>query len=147
MDTHAKYLDELLHDSWIRLPPVQVDEAVVLQCHRDGDGKRSYFRVTLEGSTIDGFDDPEERGSMTVLGVAITDDRLCFEGVEGSELRLRPPEAIKHASAGAVEDTRTWAAKIGLRNGETPPTAAEVVSVDTLGTERSGTEPETGSTT
>jgi hypothetical protein len=130
MDTHATYLDELLHDAWIPLPPVEVGESVVLQCHRDADGKRSYFRVTLVGSAIAGFEDPEQRGAMTVLGVATADTHLCFEGVEGGELRLRSPAAIRHASAGTVEDTRSWTAKIGLGEGEPPPTAVEVVPLD-----------------
>jgi hypothetical protein len=60
MTTNDKYLDDLLHDAWIPLPPVEIDDAVVLQCHRDAGKKRSYFRVTLTGSSIDGFDDPEE---------------------------------------------------------------------------------------
>lgn len=130
METHATYLDQLLHDAWIPLPPVQVGDSVVLQCHRDGDGKRSYFRVTLEGSEIVGFEDPEGRGWMTVLGVAANEAQLSVEGIEGSELRLRSPGAIKHASAGSVPDTRSWTARVGLRGGEAPPSAAEVVPVD-----------------
>ncbi len=139
MTTNDEYLDDLLHDAWIPLPPVEIDDAVVLQCHRDADSKRSYFRVTLAGSSIDGFDDPEEDRGMTVLGVAISNGLLCVEGVEGGLLRLRPPEAIKHASAGSVEDTRSWSAKIGLTDGERPPTAAEVVPIvdDPLGGEDS----------
>ena len=129
MTTHDKYLDELLHDAWIPLPPVEIDDAVVLQCHRDADKKRSYFRVTLTGSSIDGFDDPGEERGMKVLGVAVSSGLLCLEGVEGGELRLRPPEAIKHASAGSVEDKRSWTAKIGLTDSEEPPTAAEVVPI------------------
>jgi len=129
MTTNDKYLDDLLHDAWIPLPPVEIDDAVVLQCHRDADKKRSYFRVTLAGSSIDGFDDPEEAHGMKVLGVAISNGLLCLEGVEGGELRLRPPDAIKHASAGSVDDKRSWTAKIGLTDGEQPPTAVDVVSV------------------
>jgi hypothetical protein len=129
MTTHERYLDELLHDAWIPLPPVQIDDAVVLQCHRDADRKRSYFRVTLNGSTIDGFDDPEERQGMKVLGVAVTNGLLCFEGVEGGELRLRTATSIKHAAAGSVEDTRSWTAKLGLSDAEAPPAAVEVVPV------------------
>lgn len=129
MTTNEKYLDDLLHDAWIPLPPVQIDDAVVLQCHRDADKKRSYFRVTLAGSWIDGFDDPEASSGMKVLGVHLIDGLLCLEGVEGGALRLRPPEAIKHVSAGSVDDTRSWTAKIGLTGGETPPTAIDVVPV------------------
>ena len=66
---------------------------------------------------------------MKVLGVAENNGLLCLEGVEGSELRLQLPEAIKHVTAGSVEDKRSWTAKIGLRDGEQPPTAAEVVPV------------------
>lgn len=145
MTTHERYLDDLLHDAWIPLPPVQIDETVVLQCHRDADGKRSYFRVTLEGSGIAAFDDPEGRGCMTVLSVAVTGSHLCLEGVEGSELRLRPPDAIKHVSAGAVDDTRSWTVKIGLRDGETPPTAAEVVPVGNGDRPANGSEVESTS--
>lgn len=129
MTPNDKYLDDLLHDAWIPLPPVVIDDAVVLQCHRDADRKRSYFRVTLTGSRLEGFDDPEECGSMKILGVAESNGLLCLEGVEGGELRLGLPEAIKHLATGSVEDTRSWTAKIGLRDGEEPPTAAEVVPV------------------
>ncbi len=130
MTSNDRYLDDLLHDAWIPLPPVEIDDAVVLQCHRDADKKRSYFRVTLAGSGIDGFDDPEERMGMKVLGVHLIDGLLCLEGVEGGALRLRPPEAIKHVAAGSVEDTRSWTARIGLTDGEKPPTAADVVPIN-----------------
>jgi len=129
MTSNDKYLDDLLHDAWIPLPPVVIDDAVVLQCHRDADRKRSYFRVTLTACGLEGFDDPEERGSMKVLGVAESNGLLCLEGVEGGELRLQLPGAIKHVAAGSVEDTRSWTAKIGLREGEQPLTAVEVVPV------------------
>ena len=124
-----RYLDDLLHDAWIPLPPAELDDAVVLQCHRDADRKRSYFRVTLTGTRIDGFDDPEQLGGMKILGVAESNGLLCFEGVEGGELRLRQPDAIKHVAAGSVEDTRSWTAKIGLREGGQPPTAVEIVPI------------------
>ncbi len=133
MTTNEKYLDDLLHDAWIPLPPVEIDDAVVLQCHRDADKKRSYFRVTLAGAYIDGFDDPEECSSMKVLGVHLINGLLCLEGVEGGQLRLRPPEAIKHVAAGSVDDTRSWTAKIGLSDGDEPPSAAEFVPVTDQG--------------
>ncbi len=133
MTTNEKYLDDLLHDAWIPLPPVEIDDAVVLQCHRDADKKRSYFRVTLAGARIDGFDDPEECCSMKVLGVHLINGLLCLEGVEGGELRLRPPEAIKHVAAGSVEDTRSWTAKIGLTDGDEPLSAADVVPINDQG--------------
>lgn len=130
MTTHDKYLDDLLHDAWIPLPPVEIDDAVVLQCHRDADKKRSYFRVTLTECAIRGFDDPEEIAGMKVLGVAVNDDgHLCLEGVEGGELRLALPSAIKHVAAGSVDDTRSWTTKLGLRSGEEPPRATNVVPV------------------
>jgi len=130
MTSHDKYLDDLLHDAWIPLPPVELDDAVVLQCHRDADQKRSYFRVTLTACAIRGFDDPEELEGMKVLGVALNDDgQLCLEGVEGGELRLELPSAIKHVSAGSVDDTRSWTTKLGLRRGEAPPPATNVVPV------------------
>ena len=124
-----KYLDDLLHDAWIPLPPVETDDAVVLQCHRDADRKRSYFRVTLIDSRIEGVDDPEDRRGMTILGVAVTNGLLCLEGVEGAELRLRRPGAIKHVAAGSVDDNRSWTTKIGLRDGDEPPLASEIVPI------------------
>lgn len=129
MTSHDKYLDELLHDAWIPLPPVEIDDAVVLQCHRDADKKRSYFRVTLTECVIRGFDDPDALAGMKVLGVAISDGQLCLEGVEGSELRLALPTAIKHAAAGSVDDTRSWTAKLGIGDAEQPPVATDVVSI------------------
>lgn len=130
MTSHDKYLDELLHDAWIPLPPVEIDDAVVLQCHRDADKKRSYFRVTLTECAVNGFDDPEELAGMKVLGVAVNEDgHLCFEGVEGGELRLALPSAIKHVAAGSVEDTRSWTSKLGLRDVDEPPLASTVVPV------------------
>lgn len=129
MTSHDKYLDELLHDAWIPLPPVEIDDAVVLQCHRDADKRRSYFRVTLTDCAISGFDDPEHNAGMKVMGVAISDGQLCLEGVEGAELRLRLPGAIKHVATGSVEDKRSWTTKLGIREGEQPPNASEVVLV------------------
>ncbi len=130
MTSHDKYLDELLHDAWIPLPPVEIDDTVVLQCHRDADKKRSYFRVSLIECAIRGFDDPEEIASMRVLGVAVNSaGELCLEGVEGGELRLRVPGAIKHASAGSVEDPRTWTSRLGFGDGDQPPLATEMVPI------------------
>lgn len=129
MTSHDEYLDELLHDAWIPLPPVEIDDAVILQCHRDGDKKRSYFRVTLTECAIRGFDDPEAHAGMKVLGVAISDGQLCLEGVEGGELRLALPTAIKHAAAGTVDDKRSWTTKLGIGGAEQPPMATEIVSV------------------
>ncbi len=130
MTSHDKYLDELLHDAWIPLPPVEIDDSVVLQCHRDADRRRSYFRVTLTGCGINGFDDPEENAGMKVLGVALSNGQLCLEGVEGAELRLGLPGAIKHVATGSVEDTRSWTSRIGIRVGEEPPSAKDFVSID-----------------
>ena len=129
MTSHDKYLDELLHDAWIPLPPVEIDDAVVLQCHRDADKKRTYFRVTLTGCVVRGFDDPEKQAGMKVLGVAVTDGQLCLEGVEGGELRLALPVAIKHVNAGSVDDPRSWSTKLGIRDGEQPPPATEIVPI------------------
>jgi len=130
MTSHDKYLDELLHDAWIPLPPVVIDDAVVLQCHRDADKRRSYFRVTLTDCSLRGFDDPEELAAMKVLGVALNDDgHLCLEGVEGGELRLAPPGAIKHVSAGSVDDPRSWTNRLGFGDGDEPPPATEMVPV------------------
>jgi len=129
MTSHDKYLDDLLHDAWIPLPPVVIDDTVVLQCHRDADKKRAYFRVTLTACSIRGFDDPEELAGMKVLGVAVSDGQLCLEGVEGSELRLDLPSAIKHVKAGSVNDERSWTAKLGFGDGKPPPLATEMVPV------------------
>lgn len=129
MTSHDKYLDELLHDAWIPLPPVQIDDAVVLQCHRDADKKRAYFRVTLTECEVRGFDDPEAQAGMVVMGVAISDGQLCLEGVEGGELRLALPAAIKHVHAGSVDDNRSWTSKLGLRDGPQPAPATAVVPV------------------
>ena len=130
MTSHDKYLDELLHDAWIPLPPVVIDDTVVLQCHRDADKKRSYFRVSLTECAIRGFDDPEENASMKVLGVAVNDaGELCLEGVEGGELRLGLPSAIKHVAAGSVDDKRSWTTKLGFGDDEQPPLATEMVPV------------------
>lgn len=134
MTSHDKYLDELLHDAWIPLPPVEIDDAVVLQCHRDADKRRSYFRVTLTECGVRGFEDPEQRAGMKVMGVAINDGQLCLEGVEGGELRLALPTAIKHVAAGSVDDNRSWTSKLGLTDGDQPLPATEVVSVGEPGT-------------
>lgn len=130
MTSPDKYLDELLHDAWIPLPPAQIDDAVVLQCHRDADRRRSFFRVTLTGCEVEGLDDPESREHMTVMGVAITNGLLCLEGVEGNELRLRVPEAIKHVAEGSVDDTRSWVGKIGFGKTDDLPVATDVVTLD-----------------
>lgn len=129
MTSHDKYLDDLLHDAWIPLPPAEHDDGVVLQCHRDAGKKRSYFRVTLTACAVRGFDDPEERGLMKVLGVAVNDGQLCLEGVEGGELRLALPLAIKHVDAGSVDDNRSWTTKLGIGDGEEPPPATDVVPI------------------
>lgn len=130
MTSHDKYLDDLLHDAWIPLPPVVIDDDVILQCHRDADKKRSYFRVTLTACSLRGFDDPEERAGMKIMGVAVNPDgELCLEGVEGGELRLAPPAAIKHVTAGSVSDERSWTSKLGFGDGKQPPLATEMVPV------------------
>lgn len=129
MTSHDKYLDELLHDAWIPLPPAEVDGSVVLQCHRDGGRRRVYFRVTLTECSIRSLDDPDQRGGMKVLSVTVNERELCFEGVEGNDLRLGLPAAIKHVSTGSVDDTRSWTAKLGFGEGEAPRPASEVVPI------------------
>ena len=129
MTSHDKYLNELLHDAWLPLPPAVHEGCVVLQCHRDKDRRRSYFRVTLTECAIRSFDDPDQRGGMQVLSVSVRDRQLCLEGVEGSDLRLGLPTAIKHVSTGSVEVARSWTAKLGLGDGTAPLPANEVVPI------------------
>jgi len=96
----------------------------------DADKRRFYFRVSLTACAIRGFDDPDENAGMKVLGVAVNDaGELCFEGVQGGELRLVLPEAIKHVVAGSIDDNRSWTAKLGLSDESAPPLATEVVPV------------------
>ncbi len=66
---------------------------------------------------------------MKVLGVAVNDGQLCLEGVEGGELRLALPVAIKHATAGSVDDRRSWTTKLGIGDGDQPPMATEMVPI------------------
>lgn len=130
MTSHDRYLDELLHDAWVPLPPAEIEDAVVLQCHRDDGRRRFYFRVTLTDCAVRGFDDPDELAGMKVMGVAINERQLCLEGIQGGELRLSLPGAIKHISMGSVEDSRSWTSRLGLGAGEAPAAAVDVVPVD-----------------
>ena len=137
MAVQLGYLDELLHDTWISLPPLTIEGDVVLQCHRDRGGKRHYFRVALTQSAIEGWSDPDQSKSMTIMGVAVSNKLLCFEGIEGGELRVQPPTSIRHKDEGWLPRNRSWS---DLRSFRLPgqsaaPLASDFVVVDGLAAE------------
>lgn len=129
MGTHVSYLDEALHDVWIPLPPPTKDDGVVLQCHRDGGGRRSYFRITLTGSAVESWSDPDRKNGMQIHVVSRSGQTVCLQGVEGGELRISSPASIRHVETGSVPRRREWGRLLKFQFPvATPvPTADEVV--------------------
>ena len=61
--------------------------------------------IRIHGISELSFDDPDDRGGMQVLSVRVEDRELCFEGVEGSDLRLGLPRGPDRGPAAGSAPT------------------------------------------